>query len=109
MQISRNIVNGPKCNNQVLVGIWVIVCVQEPFYHFLQTIRPLRMFKIVFGDSSLYRKQLSLYCRLLLISASADRIGCITRFCSMIGVSIVAFRHLIMSQQRKRKTIAKVC
>jgi len=27
MQILRNIVNGPKSNNQVFVGIWVIVCI----------------------------------------------------------------------------------
>jgi len=44
MEISRNIVNGPKSNNQVLVGIWVIVCIQKPSHHFLQTFRPLRMF-----------------------------------------------------------------
>jgi len=41
MQISRNIVKGPKSNNQVSVGIWVIVCIQKPSHHFLQTIRPL--------------------------------------------------------------------
>jgi len=71
------------------------------------------MFKIVFRDSSLYRKQLSLFCLLWLISASADRIAYITSFCSMIKllhelktlvVNIKAFRHLIMSQQGKRKT-----
>jgi len=42
------------------------------------------MFKIVFRDSSLYPKQLSLVCLLRLISACADRIGYITNFCSMI-------------------------
>jgi len=42
------------------------------------------MFKIVFRDSSLYRKQLHLFCLLWLISESADRIGYITNFCSMI-------------------------
>jgi len=42
---------------------------------FLQTFRPLRMLKIVFRDSSLYPKQLSLFCLLSLISASADRIA----------------------------------
>jgi len=42
------------------------------------------MFKIVFRDMSLYPKQLSLFCRLLLISACADRIGYITSFCGMI-------------------------
>jgi len=40
------------------------------------------MFKIVFRDSSLYLKQLPLFCLLWLISASADRIG--YNFCSMI-------------------------
>jgi len=42
------------------------------------------MFKIVFRDSSLYPKQSSLFCLLRLISASADRTGYITNFCSMI-------------------------
>jgi len=45
------------------------------------------MFKIVFPDSSLYPKQLSLFCLLRLISASADRIGYITNFCSMTELS----------------------
>jgi len=53
-QISRNIVNGPKSNKYVLVRIWIIVCIQKPSHHSLQTFRPLRMFKIVFRDSSLY-------------------------------------------------------
>jgi len=30
MQISSSIVNGPKSNNYVLVGIRSIVCVQKP-------------------------------------------------------------------------------
>ena len=64
--------------------IWVIVCVQKPSHHSLQTFRPLRMFEIVFRDSSLYPKQLSLFCLLRLISASGDRIGYITNFRSMI-------------------------
>jgi len=42
------------------------------------------MFKIVFHDSSLYRKQLTLFCLLWLISVSADRIGYIANFFSMI-------------------------
>jgi len=42
------------------------------------------MFEIVFLDSSLFRKQLSLFCLLWVISASADRVGYITNFCSMI-------------------------
>jgi len=84
MQISRNIVNEPKSNNFVLVGIRAIICVQKPPHHFLQTLHPLRTFKIVFRDSSLYPKQLPLFCLLRLISASADRIGYISNFCSMI-------------------------
>jgi len=42
------------------------------------------MFKIVLRDSSLYQKQLSLFCLLWLISACADRIRYITNFCTMI-------------------------
>jgi len=42
------------------------------------------MLKIVFRGSSLYPKQLSLFCLLWLISASAERIDYITNFCSMI-------------------------
>ena len=34
MKISRNTVNGPKRNNYILVGIWVIACIQEPSHHF---------------------------------------------------------------------------
>ena len=41
MQISRNIVNGPESNDLVSVGIWVIVWVQKPSHHFLQTFRLL--------------------------------------------------------------------
>jgi len=47
-------------------------------------LRPLRMFKIVFGGSSLYPKQMSLFCLLWRISASPDRIGYTTNFCSML-------------------------
>jgi len=64
--------------------MWVIVCIQKPSHYFLQTFCLLCMFKIVFRDSSLYPKQLSLFCLLRLISASADRTGYITNFCSMI-------------------------
>jgi len=60
------------------MGIQVVVCIQEPSHHFLQTFRPLRMFKIAFCDSALYPKQLPLFCLLRLISACADRIGYIT-------------------------------
>jgi len=35
---------GQKVINWCLVGIWVIVCFQKPSHHFLQTLRPLRMF-----------------------------------------------------------------
>jgi len=73
MQISRNIANGPKSNNQVLVGTCVIVCIQKPSHHILQTFRPLRMFKITFRDSSLYPKQLSIFCLLWLISANVAK------------------------------------
>jgi len=38
--------------------------------YFLQTFRPLRMFKIVFRGSSFYSKQLSYFCLLWLISAN---------------------------------------
>jgi len=95
------------------VGIWVVVCIQKPSHHFLQTFCPIGMFKIVFSDSSFYPKQLCLFCLLWLISACADRIVHITNFCSMIKllhelktavVDIEAFRHLIMSQQGKRTT-----
>jgi len=84
MQISSNIVDGPKSGNEILLGIWVIVCIQKPSHHFLQTFRPLRMFKILFRDSSLYPKQLSLFSLLRLISTSADRIDYFTNFCSKI-------------------------
>jgi len=66
------------------VGIGVILCVQKPSRHFLQTFRPLLTFKFVFCDRSPYPKQLFFFCLLRLISASADRIGYITNFCSMI-------------------------
>jgi len=40
---------------KVVIRVWVIVCNQKPPHHFLQTFRPLRMFKILFRDSSLIR------------------------------------------------------
>jgi len=64
--------------------MWVIVCVQKPSHHFLQTFRPLRIFKIIFRDSPLYRKQLYSFCLLRLISTSAYRIGNITNFCRIV-------------------------
>jgi len=60
------------------VGFLVIACIQKPSHQFLHNFRPLRMFIIVFRDSSLYPKQLPLFCLLWLISASADRIGYVT-------------------------------
>jgi len=54
MKISRNTVNGSKRNNHVLVGIWVIACIQEPSHHVLQTSRRLRIFMLVLRDSLLY-------------------------------------------------------
>jgi len=66
------------------MGVRSIVCIQKPTHRFLQTFRPLRMFKIVFRDRSLYPKQLFLFCLLRLISGSADCTGYIINFCSMI-------------------------
>ena len=66
------------------MGIWVIVFVQKPPHQFLQTFRPLPTLEIVFRDSSLYTKQLHLFCLLRLINACTDRSGYITNFCSMI-------------------------
>ena len=54
IKISRNTVNGPKRSNYILVGIWVIACIQEPSHHFLQTSRRLRIFMLVLRGSSLY-------------------------------------------------------
>ena len=65
-------------------GIFVVVCVQKPSHQFLQIYRPLRMFKIVLRDSSLYPKQLPLFFLLRLICASAEPIGYISNFSSMI-------------------------
>ena len=107
MQISRKIINGPRSNNQVLVGIWVVVCVQKPSHHFLHTFSPLRMFQIVFGNSSLYLKQSPLFCLLRLSSANADHIGYVTDARTQEQPLLEAFRHLIMTQKGKRKT--KVC
>ena len=64
--------------------IFVIVCVQKPSHQLLQIFRPPRMLKIVLRDSSIYPKQLPLFCLLRLISASAKRIGYICNFFSMI-------------------------
>jgi len=42
------------------------------------------MFKIVLRDSSLYPKQLTLFCLVRLICASTDPIGYISNFYSMV-------------------------
>jgi len=59
---------GQKSNKKVLVGMWVIVCVQKPSHHFLQTFRPLRMFEIVLRDNSLSSLSETI---LLILSAKA--------------------------------------
>ena len=45
------------------MGIWVIVCIQKPSHHFLQTFCPLRMFKIALCDSWLYPNTIVCYGR----------------------------------------------
>jgi len=50
VQISRNIVNGPKSNNWVSVGSALSPASRYPLTTF--------MFKFVFRDSSVYLKQL---------------------------------------------------
>jgi len=73
MQIPRNefackfqgtLYMGPKSNNQ----IWGESSLSSASRsHFLQIFRPLRMFKIVLRDSSLYPKQLPLFRLLRLV------------------------------------------
>jgi len=121
MKISRNIVSGPKSNNSFLVGIWVIVCVQKPSHRLLQTFPPLRRFKIVLLDNSLYPKQLSLFCLLRLASARAYPIGYITNFCSMIELlqklknssfqhrSIQAFYNVTATRKENKKFGGLLC
>jgi len=82
----------------------------EPSHHFLQTFCSLRMFKIVFRDSSLYPKQLSLFCLLWLISACSDRIGYITEFsnirsCKPGCASGRPVAHFLCSTARIRQDI----
>jgi len=43
-----------QSNNWVLEGIWVIVCIQEPSHHFLQTFSQLGIFMIVLRGSELH-------------------------------------------------------
>jgi len=93
-QISRNIANGPKSNNCVLVGIWITICIQKPSHHFLQTFHHLRMFKIVFRDSSLYSKQMCLSCVLWLISAN---------FAKTLVWKAWIWRQIMMSQTTHTK------
>jgi len=90
MQISKNIVNGPKSNNFVSVGICLIVCFQKPSHRFCRPF--VHSAWIVFPISSLYLKQLPLFCLLRLINASADRVGYITNFCSMIKL-LLELKH----------------
>jgi len=100
-----------------LLGIRTIVCVQKPPHHFSQTLHPLRMFKIVFRDSSLYPKQLPLFCLLRLISASADRVGYISNFCSMIELLYELKNSIFLTQKhsgigyyiRRKKGKLNVC
>jgi len=69
------------------VGIRVIASIQQPSHHFLQTFRPLRMFKIVFRDSLTFTEIIVFVLPAMaehLSSACAERIGCTTNFCSMI-------------------------
>jgi len=73
---------------KVIIRFWWesgLSSVQKPSHHFLQTFRPLRMIKIVFRDSSLYPKQLPLFYLLWRISATTNRIGYTTNFCSMLN------------------------
>ena len=100
------------------MGIWVIVCTQKASHYFLQTFCPLRMFKIVFRDCSLYPKQLSLFCLLWLISGSADAIGYITNICCMIellhelkksGWSIQAFDNVSARRKENLRTCKPEC
>jgi len=85
MQISRNIVNGPESRFRWESGLSSGYKTISPLFADLSSTR-LYIFTIVFGDSSLYPKQLHLSCLLRLIRASTDRIGCIrpVNFCSLI-------------------------
>jgi len=83
-----------SASRKVLVGIWIIVCIQKPSQHFLQTFRPLRVFKIVFRNSSLYPKQLYSFCLLWLISAN---------FAKMLGWKTWIWRQIITSQTTHTK------
>jgi len=89
------------------MGIRAIVCVQKPPHHFLQTLHPLRMFKIVFRNSSLYPKQCLLFCLLRLISANADRNGCISNICSMIEL-LHELKNSFFEHSREKGKL-KVC
>jgi len=81
MQISRNTANGPKSNNQISEGISVIII--SPLSADLSCTTHV---DFVLRDRSLHPKQSPLFCLLRLICASADRIGYISNFCSMIDL-----------------------
>jgi len=72
---SDNVVRGRNDRGTLLSDQRAVGCVQKPPHHFSQTLHPLRMFKSVFRDSSLYPKKLSLFRLLRLISVSSDRNG----------------------------------
>jgi len=65
------------------VGIWVIVCIEEPSHHFLQTFRHYECLRLCSAIVRFIRNNCLYFCLLWLISASA---GYITNFCSMIGL-----------------------
>jgi len=94
------------------VIIRVIVCVQKPSHHSLQSFRPLRMFQIAFRDSSLYLKYcLCFVCyswsaQVLTVLATLPNSVALYNCCTSsntVVFNIQAFRHFIMSQQGKRK------
>jgi len=65
LSIGQNVIIGFWWESRLLSGYWNRLSL-------LQTFRPLRMFKIVFRNSSFYPKQLSLFCVLWLTSECAD-------------------------------------
>jgi len=90
MQISRNIVNGPKSNNWFLVESGLssasrnhLTTFCRPFAHYASHV------KIVFCDSSLYPKQLLWFCLLWLISAN---------FAKTLVWKTWIWRHIMTSQ-----------
>jgi len=58
------------------------------------------MFEIVFRDSSLYPKQLPLYCLVWLITSCADRVGFITTRATIVAQGFfVITRHLLQLER----------